>query len=106
MGGWGGLGQGGGAIGRRGWGAERRPESGVPDRRCTDPVPELQAAMQDRAVEKHPREQVEGLIDDARELCDQGATEEALYELSLATQLLEGSAIDDPTSQWIVDAQN
>jgi hypothetical protein len=53
----------------------------VPDRRCTDPVPEIQALMQNEAMEKHPGEEVEQLIEEASELCEQGETEEALYKL-------------------------
>jgi hypothetical protein len=68
----------------------------VPDRRCTDPVPEIQSVMQNAAVEKYPREQAEELVEEARELCEQGETDEALYKLSLAKEVLEDSAIEDP----------
>ena len=71
----------------------------VPDRRCTDPVPELQDLMQNEAVEKYPREEAQELIEEARELCDQGETEEALYKLSLAVEVLEDSAIEDAPSE-------
>jgi hypothetical protein len=71
----------------------------VPDRRCIEPVPEIQALMQNEAVEKYPREQAEQLIEEARELCERGETEEALYKLSLATEVLEDSAIEDPSGE-------
>jgi hypothetical protein len=62
-------------------------------------VPEIQALIEDPAVEKYPREEAQQLIEEARELCDQGETEEALYKLSLAKEVLEDSAIEDPTSE-------
>jgi hypothetical protein len=71
----------------------------VADPRCTDPVPEIQALMQNEAMEKYPRDQAKQLIEEAGELCAEGETEEALYKLSLAEEVLEDSAIEDPPGE-------
>jgi hypothetical protein len=44
-------------------------------------VPEIQALMQNEAMEKYPRDPAKQLIEEAGELCAEGETEEALYKL-------------------------
>jgi hypothetical protein len=61
---------------------------------CLEPLPEIRQMMQRAVVDELTREMVGGLLEDAVELCEEGAREDAEIKFANALELLT-SEVDE-----------
>lgn len=65
---------------------------------CLEPLPEIRQMMQRAVVDELTREMVDGLLEDAVELCEEGAREDAEIKFANALELLT-SEVDEEERQ-------
>ena len=65
---------------------------------CLEPLPEIRQMMQRAVVDELTREMVDALLEDAVELCEEGAREDAEIKFANALELLT-SEIDEEERQ-------
>jgi hypothetical protein len=71
---------------------------------CTDPIPRIQDLRSGEAIDELTREKVDQLIEEGRELCEQGDADEAQLKFANAFELLENVASGGSGSQGTTPA--
>jgi hypothetical protein len=71
---------------------------------CTDPIPRIQDLRQGEAVDELTREKVDELIEEGRELCEEGDNAAAQLKFANAFELLENVASGGSGSQGTTPA--